>query len=65
MPTIHCEKCHEHSGIEGRMKRAEDDIQAIWARINHMIGWVVAGMGSMIAYFMVLAGDKIFEVIKR
>lgn len=57
--------CPEHSGMEARMERTEKDVQAIWSRVNSMIGWVIAGMGSMIGYFMVMAGDKIFEAIRK
>jgi hypothetical protein len=55
-----CEECLQHSGIEGRMKRAEADVQAIWRSIDSMKAWVIAGMGSMVGTFLVLALNKIF-----
>lgn len=65
MPQIKCTECNEHSGLDERVKRDEEDIQRLWKAIDVIRGWVVAGMGSMVVYFLVIAGDKVFEAVHK
>ena len=60
-----CTDCPEHSGVESDLDHDKESIKEIWKAINAMRAWVVAGMGSMVAYFLVIAGDKIFTTVSR
>lgn len=43
-----CDDCVEHSGIEARLDKVEQDTKAQWGAIDRMRAWVIAGMGAVI-----------------
>lgn len=61
MPHIKCDECDEHSGLEARVARDTEDIQRLWKAIEKMRAWVVAGMGSMIGYVLILVINRVFQ----
>jgi len=57
--------CADHSGFCARLDAHEKAIDQLWKAVNGIKAWIIAGMGSMIVYFLTVAGDKIFhEVVK-
>lgn len=52
--------CLEHSGTVARVDAHDKAIGDLWKAVGSIRAWVMAGMGSMVAYFLVVAGDKVF-----
>lgn len=57
----HDSRCLNHSGLDERVSRSEDDIKVLYGRTNAMIAWVIGGMASMIGLFAVNVFDLIFK----
>jgi hypothetical protein len=46
------------------MENAEKNIDNLWKHVNTIRGWFIAGMGSMLMYFMTVGVSFVLDRIK-
>ena len=58
----------EHSGFQERLTRTEQDVQLLFTKmdrnVSKMVGWIIGGMGSIIALAVTVLAGIFLHVVK-